>query len=179
MTDEIGEKDFLSRWSARKLAEETTDEDVAGLAIPKATDAPPVDLPDIETLEADSDFTAFLGDTVPKDLAKLAFRKLWRSDPVLANIDGLNDYDEDFSMVGKAVEVIKSAYQVGKGYATEEEEEREDEGENNNLSDASDVESEPELEPEPEDAITAEQDELAVEDVGEVDTVPQEHPAKL
>jgi hypothetical protein len=33
---------------------------------------------------------------VPEALRNRALRKLWLSDPVLANLDGLNDYDEDF-----------------------------------------------------------------------------------
>jgi len=143
MTDEIDEKDFLARWSARKRGEVVTEEGGAGVAIPEAGDvttaeadeaitaeAPPVELPDIETLQADSDFTAFLADNVPKDLAKRAFRKLWQSDPVLANIDGLNDYDDDYAVVGKAAEVITSAYQAGKGYAGEDEEDEEEPEEN-------------------------------------------------
>lgn len=85
------------------------------------SDQPPPDLPNVETLDADSDYTAFLGDNVPADVTKLALRKLWRSDPVLANVDGLNDYDEDFSMVGTVSEVVKTAYRIGKGYLTDEE----------------------------------------------------------
>ncbi len=52
---------------------------------------------DIEELEYDSDFTPFMDAKVPKALKRMALRKLWRSNPILANIDGLNDYDEDFS----------------------------------------------------------------------------------
>ncbi len=52
---------------------------------------------DIEELEYGSDFTPFMDAKVPKALKRMALRKLWRSNPILANIDGLNDYDEDFS----------------------------------------------------------------------------------
>jgi hypothetical protein len=45
---------------------------------------------------------------------------LWRSDPVLANLDGLNDYDEDFRATGVLAEAVRSAYKVGKGYLREE-----------------------------------------------------------
>lgn len=54
------------------------------------------DLPDIETLDYESDFSVFMRAGVPEELRKLALRKLWRSSPVLANLDGLNDYDWDF-----------------------------------------------------------------------------------
>ncbi len=52
---------------------------------------------DIEKLEYDSDFSVFMDAKVPKALKRMALRKLWRSNPILANIDGLNDYDEDFT----------------------------------------------------------------------------------
>lgn len=57
----------------------------------------PEDLPDIETLDYHSDFTLFLRKGVPEELKRLALRKLWRSDPILACRDGLNDYDQDYS----------------------------------------------------------------------------------
>ena len=60
------------------------------------TPTPPEDLPDPESLTYESDFSAFLKDGVSDEVRKLALRKLWRSNPVLANLDGLNDYDEDF-----------------------------------------------------------------------------------
>lgn len=69
----------------------------------------PEDLPEIETLEKDSDYTPFLAEGVPEALKKLALRKLWGSDPVLANLDGLNDYDEDFTII----EAIKTFVSEG------------------------------------------------------------------
>jgi hypothetical protein len=33
---------------------------------------------------------------VPKALRNQALKKLWRSNPILANLDGLNDYDLDY-----------------------------------------------------------------------------------
>jgi hypothetical protein len=59
-------------------------------------DAPAVDvadLPDVETLTYESDFTTFLREGVPEQLKQAALRKLWLSNPVFANLDGLNDYD--------------------------------------------------------------------------------------
>ncbi|MBT4018034.1 MAG: DUF3306 domain-containing protein [Alphaproteobacteria bacterium] len=63
------------------------------------------DLPDIETLEKDSDFTGFMQAGVPEELKNLALKKLWLSDPVLANVDGLNDYDDDFNVIDKVIEI--------------------------------------------------------------------------
>lgn len=131
MTGKVDDKGFLQRWSTRKtearvdgdenlptVDEAETPQD--GAAPDTDVQAPPPNLPDVETLDADSDFTAFLGENVPQDLAKMALRKLWRSDPVLANLDGLNDYDDDFSKVGMVSEAVKTAYQVGKGFLTDE-----------------------------------------------------------
>ena len=90
-----------------------------------ATAAP--DLPDIASLNAESDFSVFLRDGVSEDIRRKALRVLWRSDPVLANLDGLNDYDEDFSVAHTIAEAVKTAYTVGKGYLSEEEGPRENE----------------------------------------------------
>jgi len=73
------------------------------------------DLPDIETLDKDSDFTPFLGVGVPDELRRLALKKLWASDPVLANLDGLNDYDEDFSALGMIAAEVASVFKPGAG----------------------------------------------------------------
>jgi len=71
------------------------------------------DLPDIESLGRESDYTPFLRKGVPEHLTRRALRKLWLSDPVFANLDGLNDYDEDF-----AKPFIESAGKVIKTYWT-------------------------------------------------------------
>ena len=69
------------------------------------------------SLGKDDDFTVFLKRGVPELLRKTALRKLWRTDPVFANVDGLNDYDEDFR--NPAHSVYKSLWQVGRGFLTQ------------------------------------------------------------
>jgi len=66
------------------------------------------DLPAVDTLTEDSDFTRFMADGVPELLRKAALRKLWRSSPVFAVLDGLNDYDEDFNKIDKLLDVADS-----------------------------------------------------------------------
>lgn len=84
---------------------------------------PPLsDLPDIDSLGPHSDFAGFLRPEVPAALQQLALRKLWRSDPLLANLDGLNDYDSDFSQ-GQLGEIVRTAYRVGTGLVKTDEEE--------------------------------------------------------
>ncbi len=79
-------------------------------------------LPPVETLSYDSDFKPYLASGVPEGLRREALRKLWRSNPMLANLDGLNDYDEDYSLVGKLPQVVSTLFQVGRGMVAPPEE---------------------------------------------------------
>lgn len=72
-------------------------------------------LPDPEQMQAGDDFAAFMAEEVPKHLRNKALRKLWRSNPVLACVDGLNEYDDDYRAAMLAGGPIQTAYQVGKG----------------------------------------------------------------
>jgi hypothetical protein len=130
-------KSPLSRWSERKLAArrgEALDEPAA--EAPSVETSPPVEaaspaepateseapaLPAIDELDFQSDYTAFLTKNVPEALRRAALRKLWASDPVLANLDGLNDYDEDFNVVDQVISLAQSGYQPGLGYLDEAE----------------------------------------------------------
>ena len=120
------EDDFLSRWSRRKRLVKTEDQ------TPTAEPLPPLDpeaegdedeaalleklgLPSPESLGPGDDFRAFMADGVPAFLRRRALRVLWRSNPVLANLDGLNDYDDDFTSPELTKKVLATAYQVGRG----------------------------------------------------------------
>lgn len=72
-------------------------------------------LPDPESMQRGDDFAAFMSREVPERLRRKALRTLWRSNPVLACVDGLNDYDDDFTIGATGNGPIKTAYQVGKG----------------------------------------------------------------
>lgn len=143
MTRETSEGEgFLQRWSRRKRGEaddaETGSHEASEPAIldPEA-DATAQDAPedpelvanreaaeavDLDSLVYESDFTVFMKKGVPTELKNAALRKLWRSNPVLAVVDGLNDYDEDFRVAEGALEHFQSAWKVGKGYADKAEE---------------------------------------------------------
>ncbi|WP_153769644.1 DUF3306 domain-containing protein [Labrenzia sp. CE80] len=133
---------FLQRWSRRKRGE-TDDAEAASLeasepaildpqAEAMASDAPEnpelvanreaAEAVDLDSLVYESDFTVFMKKGVPTELKNAALRKLWRSNPVLAVVDGLNDYDEDFRVAEGALEHFQSAWKVGKGYADKAEE---------------------------------------------------------
>jgi hypothetical protein len=121
--------DVLSSWSRRRaaVAQEAVDEleaaEAAVVAEKQAELAEKSDdeileelgLPDPDTLVQGDDFKAFMSKAVPQHLRKRALRKLWRSNPVLACVDGLNDYDDDYLTGSTGQGAIKTTYQVGKG----------------------------------------------------------------
>jgi len=72
-------------------------------------------LPDPDTLEPGADFRAFMQKAVPDRIRRRALRRLWLSNPALANLDGLIDYGEDFTDSATVLENLQTAYQVGKG----------------------------------------------------------------
>lgn len=113
-------------WAKRRAAVEAeaeTDLAVAHAAEVEAATAEKTDaeileelgLPDPDTLEAGDDVSAFMKDLVPARLKTRALRRFWRLNPVLANLDGLVDYGEDYTDTAMVVENMKTSYQVGKG----------------------------------------------------------------
>lgn len=144
--DKTAEETFLKRWSRRKQTDdaELTDSSVSdeknedrerqqGNEISAsekeaeekemAENREVAEAIDLETLNYDSDFGPFMKKGVPEVLKNLAMRKLWTSNPILANVDGLNDYDENFA--DPALNVFKSNWKVGRGFLTEEDDEKE------------------------------------------------------
>ena len=124
----MSDDDFLSRWSRRKRS--VADEEAVATAPEPVAEAEAeseeeeaellahLNLPVPETLQPGDDFSAFMADGVPAFLRKRALRVLWRSNPVLANLDGLNDYDEDFTSPELTQKVLATAYQVGRGFVS-------------------------------------------------------------
>jgi len=105
---------FLSRWSrlkqaggAEAAAEETLPEplaetDAAAEAPPELTDD---DMPPLDTLGDDDDYSAFLSKGVSDTLRKQALRRLFRS-PKFNVVDGLDDYAEDFTSFAPLGDII-------------------------------------------------------------------------
>lgn len=81
-----------------------------------------LELPNPEGMQAGDDFSAFMKETVPAALRNRALRTLWRSNPVLANVDMLVDYGEDFTAAADPVGIVKTIYRVGKGMLPDEDE---------------------------------------------------------
>ena len=131
-----GNDGFLSRWSRRKQSAaaepddpDTASEDVAANAEEAALADTPADeeLSDAEILEKydlrdpdelgpGDDFSGFMRAAIPEHLRRRALRTLWRSNPVLANLDGLNDYDGDWTGGSVPAGQLKTAYRVGMGF---------------------------------------------------------------
>lgn len=124
---------FLSRWSRRKLTAETAvaEPDPApfapaeeALAEPEKTDEEILEelgLPDPDSLTAESDFRGFMSKAVPERLRTRALRKLWLTNPVLANLDELLDYGEDFTDAATVIENLQTVYRVGHGMFSKDE----------------------------------------------------------
>lgn len=114
--------DFWSRRKARVTAEARATDRQAQAVAPddhaNKTDAElcaDLDLPDPDTLKPGDDVRAFMEKAVPERLRRRALRQLWRTNPTLANLDGLVDYGEDFTDSACVIEGMQTAYQVGKG----------------------------------------------------------------
>jgi hypothetical protein len=133
--DDISQdRPFLSRWSERKRSSETDPErgrlntdpeqvegaDAGTVDEDKAANQVAAEAIDIDSLDEDSDYSPFFKDGVPPALKSAALRRLWRSNPVFANIDGLNDYDEDFTIPNTPMGAIKTAWKFGRGFLTDD-----------------------------------------------------------
>lgn len=116
--------DFWSRRKALVEAESEAEAKQAELPEAQAPEAEQksdaeilaeLDLAEPETLGPGDDFSAYMAKAVPARIRNRALRKLWLSNPALANLDSLVDYGEDFTDSAMAVEAIQTTYQVGRG----------------------------------------------------------------
>ncbi|GAA0775838.1 DUF3306 domain-containing protein [Roseibium denhamense] len=119
-------QDFWSRRKAAVRAAEAAEQDEAAAVAaaekraalkdkPDAEILDELELPDPDTLSDQDDFKPFLSDTVPERLRRRALRRLWTVNPVLANVDGLVDYADDFTDAATVVSNLKTVYRVGMG----------------------------------------------------------------
>ena len=106
MNKDERDESFLARWSRRKQApaEMRAREDVrmepesaaSGPPEAAAPAAPPPDLPPIESLTADSDFSRFMRPDVAPASRNAAVKKLF-ADPHFNVMDGLDTYIDDYT----------------------------------------------------------------------------------
>ena len=114
-------KDFLERWSSRKLASRTPPAPGEADAEPRTRDETrtadndavakkaneadtpvdqsfdPAQLPSLESIGPDTDVAAFLHRDVPPELTRAALRRAWTSDPAIKNFVGLVESGWDFN----------------------------------------------------------------------------------
>ena len=126
------DKGFLSRWSDRKLRSESDEVDAA---LPTSDEAKPaedefegksdeeilsiLELPEPDTLKLGDTVEKFMDNRVPERIRARALRAFWKTNPLLANIDGLDEYCDDYTDAAMVVENLQTIYEVGKGYASQ------------------------------------------------------------
>ena len=124
------DKGFLSRWSDRKLSTDLAEIEAPISDLEKEREPTDefdgksddeimsiLELPDPGTLKLGDTVEKFMDGRVPERIRARALRAFWKTNPVLANIDGLDEYCEDYTDAATVIENLQTAYQVGKGYA--------------------------------------------------------------
>ncbi len=188
------EEGLLSRWSRRKLQtqeESLKEEAVLATEHPDvvnaiSVDAPQAEVPDqpvlsdedmppIESLTEDSDFSGFMSSGVSDKLRNLALRKMFHA-PVFNIRDGLDEYDEDYTFFEPLGDIVtcdmkhqvemleKKRLEEAELEAAEEPVEAELEPVEAELEQADDEDDEPELiDDEPEQPEQPDQSDITVE----------------
>ncbi|OOZ15613.1 hypothetical protein BOW35_04015 [Solemya velum gill symbiont] len=110
--DELRDESLMQRFSRRKSEArlvETGDIEQQPEEIAEAEEALPTDedMPPIESLTADSDFSPFMSPKVSEGLRKLALRKLFHS-PEFNFISELDEYAEDFTKFELLGDIVTS-----------------------------------------------------------------------
>ena len=114
-TDDVTESQAqkpVSRWTRRKLAVQEEQRQLMQAAEEERlrkeqeaslpTDA---DMPPVESLTEDSDYSGFMSPKVSESLRRIALRKLFHGSAF--NVcDGMDDYDEDFTTFEKLGDII-------------------------------------------------------------------------
>ena len=110
----------LSRWSQRKLQTEEASkreeivlqeepaESANDLVAEAKSDEPVLtdgDMPPIESLDENSDFSGFMSSGVSDKLRNLALRKMFQA-PLFNIRDGLDEYDEDYTSFEKLGDIV-------------------------------------------------------------------------
>ena len=177
-----------SFWDRRRAAVQAEEEQARARAEIETIEAAQADktdeellaelgLPDPDTLISGDDFKAFMVKTVPAHLRRRALRRLWVSKPVLACLDDLVDYADDYTQAA-AVTDFTTSYTVGKGLRRHVEDIARKAAESLIDSPAPQAEPEPAAEPEePADTVLMAEAEPQTETVEDV--APQTAPRRM
>ena len=117
---------LIARWSRRKRQADRSPEErdppsdpasgddlEASAEVPREHGAPPpgdADMPPLQSLGPESDYSGFMSPGVSEELRRLALRKLFHS-PLYNITDGLDDYDDDFTSFA----VLREAFHAKHG----------------------------------------------------------------
>ncbi len=114
----------VARWSRLKrqdaAAEDAPQAEPDPAPAPEETDADALrrlGLPEPETLTAMADFRAYLGAGLPASLRRRALRALWQAKPDLGRLDGLLDYDDDYTDAATVPDQLRTAWNIASGFA--------------------------------------------------------------
>ena len=129
MIEEEGGR-FLARWAKRKRAATRGERlDEPQTAREPETNEPAIadddaataerELPDVESLDENSDYKPFMAPGVTSETRNAALRKLWASNPLYNTIDMLDDYCEDYTDAACAAPGVKSLWKIGRGFVDE------------------------------------------------------------
>ncbi len=118
-TTDTEQEAFLSRWSRLKtehteqeLVKSESDEALSDTAMDTQSDEESQvltdeDMPPIESLDENSDYSLFMSKGVSENLRRMALRKLF-SQGVFNIRDGLDDYDDDFTTFESLGDLVTS-----------------------------------------------------------------------
>jgi len=104
------DENFVDRWSRLKSVppEESAVEMLPAKQKEQIEPAPTdADMPPIDTLTADSDYSCFMSPAVSEPLRRLALRRLFHG-MEFNQRDGLDDYDDDFTDFTKLADILTS-----------------------------------------------------------------------
>ena len=157
--DELDEVDVKAEAEAE--AEPETEEEAMALLAERDPDlAEEISALDLDNLAYEDDFTVFMQNKVPDIIRRKALSKLWLSHPLLANLDGLNEYDEDYTQAADAAEMVRKAFEAARL--------REEEAAKKKAKEALASKEAPAEEPEDEPE-TADADDLVEDDDGDLE----------
>ena len=106
-------EDFLRRWSRRKAAEEENANKSEPTSASEPVESEPeqqplktdADMPPVESIDESTDMRDFFSPEVSDNLRQAALRKLFHL-PKFNIVDGLNDYDDDYTTFAPLGDII-------------------------------------------------------------------------
>lgn len=142
--------------------------------VPVLTDA---DMPPVDTLTEESDYSGFMSSGVSDELRNLALRKLFGA-PSFNIRDGLDEYDEDYTYFEKLGDIVTAdmKHQIELKEAAKEEQQTTDESADESVSETTPASEKGSEQAEAESEMEMSEKEISESDapISDVDLEPQE-----